>query len=76
MYYNHRTVLSSLDSSMKLILHKYINKQLGGYSSTFVPDALKSHEIFAHKIYFQLFCNGGNFTTGTAIKEKTMFICL
>ena len=54
------------------MVHQRAYTQLGGYLSTFGSNTFMPTVISTRRNkYFQLFCNRGNFVTGTAIPKKS-----
>ena len=69
--HDHIRLVNSAGKRVKTMAHQRAYKQLSGYLSQFASDTFKSNVISTRgNKYFQLFCNRGNFTTGTPIKRK------
>ena len=69
--HDHIRIPGPINRRVKTIAHQQAYKQLGGYLSKFALDTFKANvESTRGNKYFQLFCNRGNYVTGTPIARK------
>ena len=71
--HDHIRLINHAGKRVKTLAHQRAYKQLSGYLSQFASDTFKANVVSTRgNKYFQLFCNRGNFTTGTPIQRKGM----